>query len=291
VLYASGGDYTLRVSASGYQTSPDQSVTVVADSLTDVGVISLDPGSTTSGVRGRVEHAQEEQPIEGATVQLVEAGLSVETTTSGDFVLYASGGDYTLRVSADGFLPTDRDVTIPAAAVLDVGVIALVPEQAGDEVVIVLTWGDEPADVDAHLVGPSAPPDTSRFHVYWSNRGSRDAPPYAHLDRDVRYGQGPETITITQRLSGTYSYMVHDWSNRSSSPNDPSEELSASGANVRVIMNNQEVRNLIIPSGVPGTLWRVLDIDGTSGDIEIINTLEYSTSPGFTGKPARADKR
>ena len=75
------------------------------------------------------------------------------------------------------------------------------------------------------LTGPLAPPG-GRFHVYYSNRGSTTQSPWAALDRDVTGGLGPETISIVQRLAGTYRYTVHDYSNRAASPNSPSLALA-----------------------------------------------------------------
>ncbi len=282
-LLVDPGDYTMRVTAPGFEPAPDTPVTVVADSVISVGVVRLNPSSNPSGVRGTVEHANLEQPIAGATVLLVEPGISVLSTTSGDFELIANPGDYTMRVSASGFIATERAVVIPAGEIVDVGVVALVPQQSEDEIVIVLSWGVSPADLDAHLYGPAIPPDTARFHVYYSNQGSRESPPYATLDRDDQSSYGPETVVIVQRFTGTYNYMVHDYTNRGSSPDYPSEALSNSGARVRVIVHNQETHNITIPTGVGGSLWRVLDIDGASGTVEIRNTLEYA-GPGFAGE-------
>lgn len=72
---------------------------------------------------------------------------------------------------------------------------------------IKLTWGALPPDLDSHLFVPNG------GHVYYVNRGSLTAAPYAALDVDDTTGFGPEVITITRLYPGTYRYAVYNYSN------------------------------------------------------------------------------
>jgi uncharacterized protein YfaP (DUF2135 family) len=270
------GTYTLRVSAPGFVTS-HQAVTVAGTTITNVGTVALVPSSgAPSGVRGEVQNAQVEEAIAGALVQLVEVSLSAQTGTNGEFEILADPGTYTLRVSATGFVAADQQVTVVDGVITDLGVIALVPVQTTAQTALVLTWGTTPSDLDAHMTGPLEA--GGRFHVYYptSSQGSHTGPPWVQLDRDVRNGEGPETISVVQFVPGVYRFSVHDWSNRGSTT---STALSASGAMVRVIRDNQEVERVNIVTGQGGTLWRVLEIDGASGNITVLNTLEFHSDP------------
>lgn len=75
---------------------------------------------------------------------------------------------------------------------------------------IKLTWGVNPFDVDSHLFTPNGE------HVYFGDKGSLTALPYARLDVDDVTSFGPEVVTVTRLMQGTYAYAVHNWSGTSS---------------------------------------------------------------------------
>lgn len=67
----------------------------------------------------------------------------------------------------------------------------------------VLTWPKRPRDLDLHLQGPD-------FHISYRDKKSSSG---AKLDRDARYGYGPETITLTKtRADSVYRIFVHNYS-------------------------------------------------------------------------------
>ncbi|NLI92046.1 MAG: hypothetical protein GX434_07490 [Peptococcaceae bacterium] len=129
------------------------------------------------------------------------------------------------------------------------------PNLSQNEIRIVLTWGSSPSDLDSHLEGPAAAAN-KRFYVYYGNRSyTYSGITYAALDQDKVTGFGPETITISQLLTGTYRYSVHNYSHRTSA-NDLT--LSNSNAQVRVYVNNALYKTFNVPSNQGGTLWTVL---------------------------------
>jgi len=131
------------------------------------------------------------------------------------------------------------------------------------------------------LTGPNA--DPSRFHVYFSSRGTTTAAPFAGLDLDDTSGFGPETVTITQFNSGNYRYSVHDYSNRSSST---SSALGSSGAKVEVYTSTGLVQTFFVPHQ-SGTLWTVFEMTGTIANPVITprNTMGLATDPGGIFSP------
>jgi len=67
----------------------------------------------------------------------------------------------------------------------------------------VLTWPKRPRDLDLHLQGPD-------FHISYRDKKNSGN---AKLDRDARYGYGPETITLNKtRVDATYRVYVHNYS-------------------------------------------------------------------------------
>ena len=78
--------------------------------------------------------------------------------------------------------------------------------QTGAGITMKLTWGAAPGDLDSHLYTPSG------AHVYFSNKGKLLAEPFANLDVDDLDSFGPEVITLTRLMVGTYKYHVHNYS-------------------------------------------------------------------------------
>ena len=84
--------------------------------------------------------------------------------------------------------------------------------QTGAGLTMKLTWGARPGDLDSHLYTPSG------SHVYYSSRGSLGAAPFANLDVDDTSSYGPEVITISRLMVGSYTYYVRNYSGYSSGP-------------------------------------------------------------------------
>jgi len=144
--------------------------------------------------------------------------------------------------------------------------------QVGNEIRIVLSWGESPPDLDAHLTGPA--PDGGRFHVYFAQKVFiQGETKYADLDRDDVDSYGPEVITIYKQIDGEYRFSVHDYTNRYVRP---SNALSRSGAQVEVYRGTTRLYTFKVPSR-EGTLWTVFKISGNK--ITPINSLSYESYP------------
>ena len=106
-------------------------------------------------------------------------------------------------------------------------------ESGGREVRIILNWGsraDQVEDADSHLACPCG---ARTGHVYYRNR-THEAPDHkVELDVDDTDWGGPETITLTRPVPGTYLYWVHDYSG-------PPATLGASDVVVRVVIGAEE---------------------------------------------------
>jgi hypothetical protein len=122
---------------------------------------------------------------------------------------------------------------------------------------VVLTWGLEPADLDAHLSGPICG-TTERFHI---THLDMEPVPYAELDVDDLDGEGPETITIwaydDKWVPGEYDFWVYNYSRK--------PDFKSSGAVVTVFKEGEQVDQFAVadePEVETTTfdIWRVVNL-------------------------------
>lgn len=107
----------------------------------------------------------------------------------------------------------------------------------------ILTWGENPSDLDSHMTGPST--NESRWHVYYSAKQAGDM---CALDVDDVSSLGPETVTCpptgntnnTSLRAGVYRYSVHHYSG--------SGNIGNSGASVRLEFGNGQTYNFTPPT-------------------------------------------
>lgn len=124
----------------------------------------------------------------------------------------------TVLIDEKGFVPVEKAVSLVCGEINRITVAALREDTgtARGDIRIIMTWGEDPADLDSHLTGPEEGGGT--FEVYYANQSSTDT--RVNLDIDDTTSYGPETITI-QKLNntftaGSYSYYVRHFSGDSS---------------------------------------------------------------------------
>lgn len=222
-----------------------------------------------------VANALNGQPVPGATVVLRPGASALPgdsvahtgvTATGGQATFHGvHEGPYTLFVTAQGMIPA----TVPGVRVVADSVrqraVVLSPVVPAGQTRIVLTWGADPDDLDAHLLGPDGAGGT--FHVYFGSpvhpdSGTADV----ELDVDEVFGFGPETITIRRQLAGTYCFSVQNFSGEA--------PLGTSGAQVRVFRGAEQVAAFTAPN-TTADVWSVFRmsggvvtaVNGTSGSV------------------------
>lgn len=273
------GTYTIAASAPGYVGVTLYGAVVRNEQTTTLETIPLVPSSPYPGaVSGSIRDARHNGAIPGATVELRSGmnatdGPLVATTTSDSHGNYRftglPAGTYSIMAKASGFADGVQTGIVVGNKEIPGQNLSLSP--ATDDITIVLRWGATPRDLDSHLTGPTE--SGSRFHVYYASKGSLSNSPFAALDIDDVSSYGPETITISRQLAGTYRYSVHNYSNRWS---NPSSDLAISGAQVKVYRGGTLLAEFNVPNE-PGTLWTVFELDGA--DLRPINHMGYESSP------------
>lgn len=206
-----------------------------------------------------------DQKIDNATVILQKNGeqsVTAHTNAQGQAAINSNIGDddgALLIVKKENF--SDLVVKCPCAGMT----YAISPVMKNlDGMRVVLNWGENPSDLDSHVVYPNN-------HVYFEQMKGTDA----MLDVDDTSSFGPETITLERKHDGErYIYAVHNYSDRSD-PN--STGLSASQAKIFVYVGQTLIKTYYVPQNQAGNLWVVFAVT-EAGDIQDFNTLKGVTS-------------
>jgi hypothetical protein len=281
----SKGDYRLVISADGYKTlTSTQSVAEDEIKYTE-HILLIDSSQTGSGsASGTVTNALDGNGVGGAKIKLrndwnnytdaYTAGFATETDEYGHYIVSGvPAGYYTVEAAMDNYVTGYANIIVLSDNPKNDYDFTITPVLSEDEIRIVLTWGAEPSDIDSHLIGRT--PSGDSFNVYYDDKvyHYNDAE-MANLDVDDTTSYGPETITILEDIFGTYTYAVHDYSNRDASG---SYALSNSGAIVRVYQGSTRIAEYHVPVDQIGTYWTVFQID-RSGNITPVNAIS-NTKP------------
>jgi hypothetical protein len=254
------GQQSLSVAVDGITAGRNVTATATAPPPGSIqGVVRSATTGEPITVGGTVEVRSGADVVTGAVVATVQSAANTGVFTVPGLV----PGTYTVSVTAQGFAPGRRTVVVTAGAPASANVV-LSPNAAIGEIRVVLTWGDTPPDLDALLQVPSG------SVVSWLNPGSCSVAPFACLDVDDVDGRGPETITISQTLQGTYVFAVEHYAGDApGGATDPT--LSNSGALVEVYNGNSRVAAFPVPTGRQGRQWIVFSY--SAGVITPVNTF------------------
>ena len=124
--------------------------------------------------------------------------------------------------------------------------------QVGSSLTMRLTWGLNPRDLDSYLITPSG------FRVYYSTPGSLTTSPFANLDVDDTTSFGPEVVTISRLMVGTYKYAVNNYSGQGNG------FIGASGARVELSLPGRPVELFTPPTtGETSSTnwWQLFELD------------------------------
>jgi uncharacterized protein YfaP (DUF2135 family) len=223
----------------------------------------------TTVIGGTVRSATTGLPMTNVLVRM--GTVSNYTTAQGSYILRnVPVGTNQLTAAKSGyvFFSTSRVLVSPTNT-FHFAMSPLII--SGSSMRLVLSWGANPSDLDSHLTVPAISGVTN--HVWFSNKGSLSAPPYARLDVDDTTSYGPETITITNFVTGTYNYYVHRWAGAGT--------IAGSGATVRVYTGAGLLRTIVAPATGTGDYWHVLQVNGATRVVTIINRIQ-STVPRTT---------
>lgn len=287
------GTYDFIISCEGYLPCVVRNVNINPDETLNMEDIVMGTsfwGGLNSTIEGKVCNALNDNSISDAIVRFRKGwnnsegeyvtdkkGNSIEIVTdlSGNFKVGLPVGSYTIEVGKSGFITGYFNVVSMGGNDNQEQKFVLAPVLSDEEYRIVLTWGDEPKDLDSHLTYYQN--GIYKMHVYYSKKfGMIDGKEAATLDYDDTSSYGPETVTITLNAGnlngGVFRYSVHDYSNAGLSNTNA---MSLSDAVVRVYKGNQQIKTYSIPQNKYGTVWHVFDI--TEQGVETVNEFYYES--------------
>ena len=143
---------------------------------------------------------------------------------------------------------------------------------------ITLTWGQDPRDLDSHLLVPASD-NGYGYHIAYYSTGSLTGYPYAQLDTDQQYSYGPENVTVVRKFEGIYKYYVKWFAGDANLP--------SSGARITLLLNGN-LYNFTVPSGsTEFRYWHVFNMSvGSNGNVslETVNQIveEEPSSDGYS---------
>lgn len=253
--------------------------------------IDLIPGRGMGGFRGTITDAVTGEAVEGVKLQLKSGWNNengkilreIKTGSNGKFrygartlaniVLGIPCGNYTLTVIKEGYQRMSFNIIVrPGEDNSSPEQNAVIsPEFSGgaegsDLYRIVLTWGENPEDLDSHVVGTL--PNGNSFHTYFSDMSAYDSSNdilICALDRDDINGYGTETITLNATGNKPYYYYIYHYAGVGS--------INTSSAQIKVYHGTDPVRTFNVPTGVgSGLYWNVFAI--VDGRLIVNNTID-----------------
>lgn len=193
-------------------------------------------------------------PVEGAAITL--AGQTFETDSKGYLILPLEAfeeiedDEVLIKAEKKGYITLESPVRVRIGTLLDKRFL-MSKDLPVESARFVLQWGDEPQDLDLHLL-------SSDFHI--SFRHKKYIPQKARLDRDSLRGYGPETITL-QKVNNKQKY--HVFVDNFSVGEDINNE-----ATVTVYINNKLDRVVRLPD-TPMSAVKILEIE--NGHVSYVN--------------------
>ena len=273
------GDYIAKITAGGYR-SIRIGVTVESNQTTYNASTLLMLVSDIISVQanGVVTNSLTAEGVGDVTVSLRrnwnnktgDVLYTTSTNSNGYYAVEYEAGFYTIEFSKEGFIPTYKNIFI-GLGLTNSQDATISPAETEGTYRIVLTWGENPRDVDSHVYGKFT--NGSAFHVYYINKSEYyNGTEICNLDVDDTTSYGPETITLKPTVNGVYYYYLHRYAGEG--------YLSTSNAQINVYSGNTLVRTFNVPADKGNSdYWNVFAIKNNS--IIVNNTITYEPNTSY----------
>ncbi len=213
-----------------------------------------------------VDASNPTRKLGGATVTVGDR--SAISDQRGRFVMDLDVGDYAYSATRNDYINASGTFTLRPGN-QTVYTIPMCRKMAENEYRVVLTWGLNPADLDSHLSGMAE--NGSGYHVYYVQLQADGG--NALLEWDDTTSYGPETTHFLEYSGASYTFSVHDYTNRGSSSSD---RMARSGAKVVVYHADSEMASFDVPDE-PGTVWTVFTVQ--NNQLTPVNRMSYCSNP------------
>lgn len=188
--------------------------------------------------------------------------LMITTNSNGFYTVELPFGNYTVYPSKEGYISSSFNIisqegtTNEQNGTMSSGI-------SGDGYRIILTWGENPIDLDSHVVGKLS--NGASFHTYFSNMSHHDGNiEVCNLDVDDTTSYGPETITLNPTTTSAYYYYIYKYWG--------SGTVSSSGAQIKLYQGNTLLNIFNVPTNLgESDYWNVFAIK--NGEVIVKNTI------------------
>jgi len=310
--------FNLSVSAPGFTTVNYYNVATFSTNPISIGSIQMIPTALSGNgvVAGQVINARTVAPLSGVSLSFREginntggAVLSTGVVSSdGNYSVSVPTGVYTITYEKQGFTDVHKNAVVIGGQTSTIESVPMITSTitGSSFATMVLTWGENPSDLDTFLTGPSTQLDSTatlggaRFKLAFYQKAFSTSDGYggpvvgnkedpcatgtlvAAIDVDDVSSYGPETTTLCQVESGVYSYYIHHFAGSSSMSNSPAIVTVTTASGISTAF--------IAPTGATGTntdLWHVFDLDNF-GNLTPVNSIGVggdtaALAPGYPG--------
>lgn len=256
-----GTTHKITASKNGYTTVNYNEIVVEKGKTIDLDTVMQVPkndAKPNGDAQLLVLNATDKSNVAGATIE-VRQGMNTTTgTLVGTYTTDSEGkvkisslksGNYTGVIKKNGYINTLFNFVVIGGETRSYE-LHFSPLLNDNEIRIVLSWGQNPRDLDAHLLNGA-------IHVYFNNKTVQGI----MLDVDDTSSYGPETITIKldQAQAGVYQYYVKHYAG--------SGNIATSGTVVKVYRGDTCIKTYYAPSTATTAIWNVFKIDTSTGEI------------------------
>ena len=275
--FVNSGSDDYKVCSYGFLSRIVKDVNVSEGSTTYLSESRLIPGTATDTfISGLIQSATTSTPISNAKLvfrkdhnnKSGEVVYSTNTDENGTYSINSLPvGYYTMEISADGYITQYSDILVGTR---DNETISLSSVMSEEKIRIVLTWNEDPSDLDSHLVGTLSNEET--FEVYYGHKHQEDdGVEICNLDVDDTTSFGPETITIQPNNKPMY-YFIHRYAGNGT--------VSSSGAQIKVYQGSNLLSVYNVPTDAGNDdYWNVFAIK--NGQIINKNTITSSADTNY----------
>lgn len=290
-------EYNITIVKDGY-LPVDAAYDIQEGCINEFGQLLLIP-SDQEGVlvpfNGSVIDALSGETLEGVTIELFDgyyltdgnASYTVTSDENGTFDLTVATGYYTAKLTKDGYIVSDS-IAFSVFGENYKKDFTLSPTVDANQLRIVLTWGQDPADLDSHLSKMDG--DDLKYHIYFAQKqplpSELSADENASLDVDDVTSYGPETITVTNLDDTlTYKYYVHHYSGSGS--------IATTSQATVTVYTSENIYTFRAPQGSStATVWKVFEVNNglitpcytgcLSSDVTFTQAPSFDTFPGLS---------
>lgn len=282
------GTYTVEVGAAGYIKAIDETtVTLGETTYLETALLIAGSEDETGIATGNITNAYTGEGLADATITVrrgwnnfSRGGIVRKTTTDsrGNYSIDVALGNYCMTVSKQGFITGAVNIIVQRGTTANQNG-SITPIVTEGDYRIVLTWGENPRDLDSHMVGRLS--DGSSFHVYYIHKKQFDeGTEICNLDVDDTTSYGPETVTVKVKESSPYYYYIHRYAG--------SGHISTSSAQIKVYKGESLIKTFNVPTDLGnGDYWNVFAI--VNGQIVVKNTMTNVPDTSYAGANIDSD--